>query len=391
MSVQRRPKEGKDAHGRVTWICRYYDPSGKQRSRSFPTKREAEAHDQEQARLLRRREWVDDGNAPTLAELWPTWEQTALSPGTKAVRVTAGKNLGDLATTKITRIRPAQLRAWQAHLRNGRPWEKGDDGVAANTAKSWWNQLSGCLSMAVVDGLLLVNPCSKVPGPAATYPIDPMTLPTLAEVGTAITRAKKTGRETLGMMMLLAVSTGLRSSEIGGLQWGCVDRQAQAILVRTRSRAVKGKPTDLGPVKTAASHRTVPVPADVVRELTAYRLAHPTDDGETIFQRRGGGLWSSDDIASATRALLGKDAGWTFHTLRHVYASGLIRAGRGVKAVQKMLGHKNAATTLDTYTHLWPDEDSMVRDAAADLVRDLQGISVDAADPSDEKSGTRSE
>lgn len=63
MTVQRRPKRGKDSRGRVRWVVRYYGPSGKQHSRTFPTRAEAVAHDEEQSRLLRRREWVDTDNA----------------------------------------------------------------------------------------------------------------------------------------------------------------------------------------------------------------------------------------------------------------------------------------------------------------------------------------
>lgn len=390
MSVQRRPKSGKDSSGNVRWVCRYYDPSGKQHSRSFPTKREAEAHDQEQLRLLRRSEWVDSANSPTLESLWPLWVDAATTPGTKAVRTLVGKNLGDLATTQITRILPSQLRTWQSLLAGGRPWVPGDEGIAPNTRKSWWNQLSGCFGMAVDDGLMLVNPCSKVRGPARSEAVDPKELPSLEVIREAIERAKATRRETLGMMMLLSVSTGLRPSEIGGLHWKQVDRKARTISVVRRSRAVKGGETDLGPLKTAGSRRIVPVPAGVLRELTAYRLSHPTT-GDAVFERASGGMWSSDDIASATRALVGKDAGWSFHTLRHVYASSLIRSGRGVKAVQKMLGHTNAATTLDTYTHLWPDEDDLVREAAAGLVRDLQGIGGSAEGAPDTGSDTGSE
>lgn len=60
-------------------------------------------------------------------------------------------------------------------------------------------------------------------------------------------------------------------------------------------------------------------------------------------------------------------SGLTFHDLRHYYASLLIRHGASVKAVQARLGHKNASETLDTYSHLWPDEDDQTR-AAIDLV-----------------------
>jgi integrase len=60
----------------------------------------------------------------------------------------------------------------------------------------------------------------------------------------------------------------------------------------------------------------------------------------------------------------------TPHDLRHYYASLLIRSGASVKVVQTRLGHASAKTTLDTYGHLFPDEEDRTRDAIdAELVR----------------------
>lgn len=51
----------------------------------------------------------------------------------------------------------------------------------------------------------------------------------------------------------------------------------------------------------------------------------------------------------------------TPHDLRHNYASLLIRSGASIKVVQRRLGHASAKTTLDTYGHLFPDEDDRTR------------------------------
>jgi integrase len=69
------------------------------------------------------------------------------------------------------------------------------------------------------------------------------------------------------------------------------------------------------------------------------------------------------------------------HTLRHYYASLLIRHGESVKTVQARLGHAPAVETLDAYSHLWPDSDARTREAvdavlgnpAADSVRTAEG------------------
>jgi len=61
-------------------------------------------------------------------------------------------------------------------------------------------------------------------------------------------------------------------------------------------------------------------------------------------------------------------AGETFHSLRHYYASLLIRHSESVKTVQARLGHATAAETLDTYSHLWPDSDDRTREAIDEVL-----------------------
>lgn len=56
-------------------------------------------------------------------------------------------------------------------------------------------------------------------------------------------------------------------------------------------------------------------------------------------------------------------AGTGMHMMRHTYASALISAGLSVKVVSERLGHANAALTLNTYSHLWPDDEDRTREA----------------------------
>ena len=60
-----------------------------------------------------------------------------------------------------------------------------------------------------------------------------------------------------------------------------------------------------------------------------------------------------------------------FHALRHYCASLLIRHGESVKTVQARLGHASASETLDTYSHLWPDNDERTRAAVDGVLRDF--------------------
>jgi integrase len=57
------------------------------------------------------------------------------------------------------------------------------------------------------------------------------------------------------------------------------------------------------------------------------------------------------------------------HDLRHFYATGLIAAGCDVVTVQRALGHSSAATTLRTYSHLWPTAEDRIGKASEGMLR----------------------
>lgn len=118
--------------------------------------------------------------------------------------------------------------------------------------------------------------------------------------------------------------------------------------------------------------RTIPLADAVLTELAAElvdRDADPADllvadeEGEPIPQNRFSQTW-----ARAVRKA-GLPAGTRFHDLRHTYASALIASGCSVKVVQANLGHKSAALTLDTYSHLWPTDDDRSRLAVDSFFR----------------------
>ncbi|MCP4385394.1 MAG: tyrosine-type recombinase/integrase, partial [Hyphomicrobiales bacterium] len=65
--------------------------------------------------------------------------------------------------------------------------------------------------------------------------------------------------------------------------------------------------------------------------------------------------------------------------LRHFYASLLIDAGEPVKVVQARLGHASASETLDTYAHLWPDNEERTRAAVNEVLGGTHGYARESA------------
>jgi integrase len=93
-----------------------------------------------------------------------------------------------------------------------------------------------------------------------------------------------------------------------------------------------------------------------------------TEEAELIFTTSTGGpLWRSTFNDAFNRACeLGKVArktGEGFHRLRHTYASLLIKQNVSPKKIQVRLGHTSITETMDTYGHLYEDDDDAMREA----------------------------
>ena len=73
----------------------------------------------------------------------------------------------------------------------------------------------------------------------------------------------------------------------------------------------------------------------------------------------------------------------TPHDLKHTAASLAVSAGANVKALQRMLGHKSAAMTLDTYADLFEDDLSSVAERLNERVvsEDLVDSGPDGVEP----------
>jgi integrase len=164
----------------------------------------------------------------------------------------------------------------------------------------------------------------------------------------------------LTVLVDLATGSGIRLGEALGLTVDRVDSSARTL---TTDRQV-GPDGRFTTPKSVASVRTLPVPDWLMSAVTGHVDTFGCgSDGRLITDCR---TLVGDALRSAARAA-GLPKGTGLHCLRHFYASLLIRAGLSVKAVQARLGHATAGETLDTYSHLWPDDDDRTRAAVADV------------------------
>jgi integrase len=203
-------------------------------------------------------------------------------------------------------------------------------------------------------------------------------IPTPDEIGALVKALKQCALCTCALL-LLAIFTGLRVSELRGLPWKNIDLKHAVLHVRQRADRY-GK---IGPVKTKGSKRTVPLPPMLVNILREWKLACPTSDlGLAFPSRRGGGVRKLSGIvesdlipawiAAGVVTKTGKAKYTGMHALRHFYASWCINRKQdgGLelpgKLVQARLGHASIQITLDRYGHLFPSGDDGSELAAAE-------------------------
>ena len=154
-------------------------------------------------------------------------------------------------------------------------------------------------------------------------------------------------------MVLLAAATGLRASELLGLQWQDIDFD---LLQINLNRGVVHQV--VGGLKTEASRKPIPLDPDLARALLEWRYLSPFDrQSDWVFasaEMKGRQPYWPENLLrryirpAAARCGISKKIGW--HTFRHSYATQLKANGEDVKVVQEALRHANSRITLDTYT-----------------------------------------
>jgi integrase/recombinase XerC len=136
-------------------------------------------------------------------------------------------------------------------------------------------------------------------------------------------------------------SSGLRVSELVGLNWSDIDAELGMVMIRSG----KGN-----------KDRLVPLGEPAVDALMAWRRAMPAawePSGPVIINLRGGRLTTRSVEKILQRRIIasGLNAGITPHGLRHCFATHMLGNGADLRSIQEMLGHASLATT-QRYTHV---------------------------------------
>lgn len=373
------------------WVCDYVDAAGKRRLKSFAKKKAADQFAATASVEVREGTHVADSASVTVERAGVLWlssgENNGLERSTlKQRRIHLDVHIRPLiGTTLLSRLTVPVVRDFEDRLRK--------EGRSPVLTRKIITSLGSILADANERGLATRNPVRDIRGGRKgrdrrseqrqkrriEVGVD---IPTREEIRAFVHALPADWRAFL----LTAVFTGMRSSELRGLPWKDIDFKRAEIRVTQRIDEYD----QVGPPKSEAGKRTIPVPPPIIVALKEHRLAKPTNH-ELVFCEKGGTPISHTKIVRSglARAMVaagvvvpGKKldadghpipvAKYTgLHALRHFYASWLINRkedgglGLAPKMVQERLGHASIVMTMDVYGHLFPRNDDDAEFAAA--------------------------
>ena len=350
------------------WRARYRTPDGRERSKTFRRRADAERFLAVVESEKLRGEYVDPlGGRRLFADVVDDWlnSHVQLRPTTLEQRESRLRNhvlphFGDRPIGSITRN---DVQAWVNHR---------SEVMAPASVTVCYSYLAGVFKAAIEDQLIARTPCRGIKLPRIEQPpVQP--IPTVA-----VHRLAEGIGSRFRSLVVTAAGTGMRQGECFGLTIDRVDFGRGVIVVDRQLVQLSAALPHIAPPKTPAAYRTIPLPAVVASAIKSQidefgtgtavdsvgraveGIVFTRGDGHPIRRSAFNGRWRT----AVKRA--GLPTGTRFHELRHYYASVLIDAGESVKVIQARLGHKSAVETLDTYGHLWPDTEARTRSAIDD-------------------------
>jgi integrase len=390
MSVRKRTWTTPAGEAKAAWVVDYTPPGQKRTLKTFDRKRDADAFNSKMREEVR--QGIHSSGPTTVGEAGEKWLQSCEANKLERATLADYRRLIDLhiapliGKVKLAALTAPKVREFEDALRKGDLSPRSPAMV-----KRVMVALSSILADAMDRGLVAQNVAhrraKRKNGHEARQKRQlkvGVDIPSPAEVGALVAHLAD-GRERA--LILVTAFAGLRASELRALTWADVDLDRAELHVRQRA----DRYAEIGPTKSEAGQRSIPLMPMVASALRQWRVASGSPSGERlVFPGRNGKPLTHGAILrfhlhplQLRAGLVERDADGKpqpkypgLHALRHFFASWCInRTEDGglelpPKVVQGRMGHSNIAMTMDTYGHLFPradDSDEMAKAQAAFL------------------------
>lgn len=324
----------KNKNGKTIWSVDVYDKNGRRVRKTVGSKREAEKVEAMMLADMTAKQWGLESDKPMkfreLVKLYLEHAETNKSASTyRNDRYRIEANLVPyFGRMLISEIESGDVERYK---------QKRLKDVTRNTVNHELTNLSHILKMARQWGYLVSNPMGEV----EKFKLSKTTprFLTEEEVGRLLDAAHGF---YIYPILVTALHTGMRKSELFNLKWADVDFVQGTI-------TVQGDDDWHTKNYNSRTLQMTPVLHDAL-----IRLWRPGTAGAGyVFNNKGNRLRYIDRTLKSVLKYAGLD-GVTLHTLRHTFASHLVIAGVNLREVQELMGHQSYETTL-RYAHLSPE------------------------------------
>lgn len=276
--------------------------------------------------------WVDTYKKPTVSDV-------------SMVRYrTTAKNIKQFfGDTKIKSITRSQYQSFINHFGNSH---------APSTVQKVNGFIRACVQSAILDDYLVKDFTQGVALTANKDRVVKVQYLNIREIKALLSSAKEnlTPNFTSRYMIITAIYTGMRLSEIQALTWNDIDWFNQTISINKSWDAVKHQFKD---TKNKSSVRTIKVNTELLKILKQLK-EHPKST--MVFLDQYKSIPTSGPVNKTLHNILNQlgisKYNFHFHSLRHSHVALLLANGIDIYAISKRLGHSNIKTTANTYAYL---------------------------------------
>jgi integrase len=362
------------------WLARWVDHNGQERTKAFDRRADAQRHIDQTTTALGTGTYADpQRSAVTFGVMAEAWIATKAQREPKTVANYRGlldvlilPKWKDEPLREITHERIQTWVAWLSTDPAARQRKTATDntaGLSPARVIQTHQVVHQVFAYAVRAKYLAANPASDIELPSKPQSKDlALTHAQVRQLAEETANAEAAVRhrsdtaparispEALATMVRLLAYTGLRYGECAALRVGDVDIEKRRIMVAKSITGVRGQGRVEGGTKTH-QRRSVPILTTALAD-ELKRFIDGRDPSEFLFPGPDGAAmtigWFRIRFDRAV-AQVGLE-GVTPHTLRHTAGSLALASGASVVTVQKLLGHRNATTTMNVYSHQLPDD-----------------------------------
>lgn len=248
-------------------------------------------------------------------------------------------------------IKPTDIRRWQNELTSYR--DENGNPYSETYLKTINNQITAIFNYAVKYYGLKENPCHKA-GSMGKKNAEEMQFWTRDEFNIFIKYFED--KPKYYAMFMTLYYTGIREGEMLALTPADIDLDKATIRINKNFQIVNGKEMITTP-KTPKSNRVVHIPKLLVKCLKEYMEQwYDLKPDDRIFPYTKNIVnHALDNGCKATGVKKIR-----VHDIRHSHASLLVEMGCTPLLLAERLGHERVQTTMETYSHLYPNKQAEV-------------------------------